>query len=165
MTIEHTLDALLSEATPALRKALQQAYQLGYREALASAPAAVAEPTATTSAASPVSADEDDFEPTDAPPSVIPPADDTQTDEEPEDRSDVDWSALDETDTAAPTRAAAPVVRPIFPHATVGTLRGRIIKGFELERFDIDVVICRKGDRSRRQLKQSVKLSKYLVEG
>lgn len=165
MTIEHTLDALLSEATPALRKALQQAYQLGYREALASAPAAVAEPTATTSAASPVSADEDDFEPTDAPPSVIPPADDTQTEEEPEDRSDVDWSALDEAGVA-PTAASAPrTPRPIAPHASVGTLRRRIIKRYGLERFDIDVVICRKGDRSRRQLKQSVKLSKYLVEG
>lgn len=47
---------------------------------------------------------------------------------------------------------------------TVGGLRDRVVKVFGLERFDIDVVVCRKGDRSRRQLKSSVRLSKYLVE-
>ncbi|MBX3131253.1 MAG: hypothetical protein KF718_31325 [Polyangiaceae bacterium] len=165
MTIDDTLDTLLSEATPALRKAVQQAYELGYRAALASAPVALAQPTPTASADDVESADEDDFEPTDAPPSVIPPTDASQTDEELEDRSDVDWSALDEAGVA-PSAASAPrPPRPIAPHATVGTLRRRIIKRYGLERFDIDVVICRAGDRTRRQLKQSVKLSKYLVEG
>jgi hypothetical protein len=46
----------------------------------------------------------------------------------------------------------------------VGTLRRRIIRTFDLERFDIDVVICRSGDPDRRQLRSSARLALYRRE-
>jgi hypothetical protein len=59
-----------------------------------------------------------------------------------------------------------PAPRPILANAKVGTLRRRIIRTFDLERFDIDVVICRSGDPDRRQLKSSARLGLYRrVEG
>lgn len=91
--------------------------------------------------------------------------------------SGVDWSMLDEEANPAnaddPELAVTAIDRPrqilagsqrIFPHASVGTLRQRIVDVFDLSRFDIDVIICRKGDRARRQLKATVKPSKYLVK-
>ncbi|MBX3202578.1 MAG: hypothetical protein KF894_30910 [Labilithrix sp.] len=88
----------------------------------------------------------------------------------------VDWSNLDEEPESPnladvdvveaaidrPRQASAGIQR-IFPHASVGTLRQRIVDVFDLTRFDIDVIVCRKGDRARRQLKATVKLSKYLL--
>jgi hypothetical protein len=56
------------------------------------------------------------------------------------------------------------VVRPISSAARVGTLRRRIIRAFDLERFDIDVVICKAGDSDRRQLKSSAPLKTYKKE-
>ena len=44
------------------------------------------------------------------------------------------------------------------------TLRRRVFKTFDLERFGIDVVICRRGDRERRQLLGDVRLGKYKRE-
>jgi len=35
---------------------------------------------------------------------------------------------------------------------------------FDLSRFDIEVVICRRGDPERRRLKSTVKLKNYLLE-
>jgi hypothetical protein len=161
MSLEHTLDALLSDATPALRGVLRRAYELGYREALAGQPAPAApasEPTTRafepTTPAPPAPMDEEDLEPEDAPPSVVGGAIELES------SPGVQWGPVEE---APPERAPPPVARPIFPHATVGTLRQRIVAAFDLERFDIDIVVCRKGDRARRQLKQTVKLSKYLV--
>lgn len=55
-------------------------------------------------------------------------------------------------------------VKPIKPNATVATLRYRIFKVFGLERYDVDVIVCRKGDPARRQLKGSTRLSRYLLE-
>jgi hypothetical protein len=147
MSIEQIVDALFSDVTPALRGVLRRAYELGYREALAHEPPAPA-------IEAPATADEEDLEPEDAPPSVVGGA------VELESSPSVQWGPVEE---APPERAPPPVARPIFPHATVGTLRQRIVATFDLERFDIDVVVCRKGDRARRQLKQTVKLSKYLV--
>ncbi|MEZ4219624.1 MAG: hypothetical protein R3B13_01765 [Polyangiaceae bacterium] len=178
MTLEHNLDTLLEETTPALRKALQTAYELGYRAALAqgasttaavpgSPSPSVSAPAGESATASSTMVEDDDFEPEDAPPSVAPPPpDDDDDDDSPAAGSSdgVDWSALDGSLPTEPRPQRKPVVRPIRPHATVGTLRHRIVTGFELERFDIDVVICRKGDRTRRQLKQTVKLSKYALE-
>lgn len=175
MTMDSTLQALLTEATPAIWGALQRAFEAGYREGLAStgstreseashgAPAAIGADPFGLSAGS-ADAD-DDLEPLDS--AAPPPNDDTaQEDSSPsaigadESPRAVDWGGG--TRDRARARAQAPRAG-IFPHATVGTLRSRIIDFFDLDRFSIDVVICRKGDRTRRQLKQSVKLSKYLV--
>jgi hypothetical protein len=177
MSMESTLQALLVEAIPPLRGALQRAFETGYREGLASTGAArEAAPfdgTRAPIAAAPPAADtelldwDDDLEPVDSAP---PPAsqdmarddDSSPADGIAETRPAVDWGSGQRD--RSPGRVEAPRAG-IFPHASVGTLRARIIEFFGLERFQIDVVICRKGDRTRRQLKQSVKLSKYLVEG
>jgi hypothetical protein len=58
----------------------------------------------------------------------------------------------------------APATRPILANAKVGTLRRRIIRTFDLERFDIDVVICRSGDPDRRQLRSTARLALYRRE-
>jgi hypothetical protein len=91
---------------------------------------------------------------------------------EEERKSDVNWELLAETAATGSNSAAvrlsgtrSPPNLKIRTNTTVGSLRHRIVKVFELERFDIDVVVCRKGDRTRRQLKGSARLSKYLLVG
>jgi hypothetical protein len=78
----------------------------------------------------------------------------------------LEWGRDEPSEIVVPRRRESPrdtgALR-IFPHATVGTLLQRIHDYFGLERFDIDVVVCRKGDRARRQLKKSVRLAKYEV--
>ncbi len=58
----------------------------------------------------------------------------------------------------------APAQRPILPHATIGTLRRRILSTFDLGRFAIDVVICREGDPEKRQLQNRARLKLYRRE-
>ena len=43
-------------------------------------------------------------------------------------------------------------------------LQKRIERIFDLARFDIEVVICRRGDPDRRRLRSAVKLKNYLLE-
>lgn len=176
----------------ALREVARRAYELGYREALASqgrtaadvldghtSAAAVTSSTVATTVAANGTAngdpdDYDDLDWVDEPDEPVPePVARTTNSSSAE--ATVDWSSIDatsRTDTDADSdantaeraeRVQAPPLR-IYPHATVGTLRRRIVDVFGLSRFDIDVIICRKGDRNRRQLKGTVKLSKYLVE-
>jgi hypothetical protein len=149
VSVDEFIDGLSAEAREAVRPLLQQAYDRGFREALASAgqpavaqapieppasPAPAPAPTAAPVAwAGPVEEDADD------PPGV--------EDEEGED------------DAGEP-----PVQRPILPRATVGTLRRRIVRMFDLERFEIEVVICRSGDPDRRQLQNRVRLKAYRRE-
>jgi hypothetical protein len=176
MSLEDALDTLLSDTTPALRAALRRAYELGFREALAGA-AASAPPRTPPPAPAPAPpptpppppTDEEDLEPEDAPPSAVGRELGVEAGvevggaaEELPSSPGLDWSAVEDPGAS---RSAPRHARPIFPHATIGTLRQRIVALFDLGRFDIDVVICRKGDRARRQLKQTVKLGKYLVEG
>lgn len=175
----------------ALRDVAQKAYELGYREALAArgersaasqqvaSESGETRPHSETANGHEGNSDSDRLEQTDNAAADVPgeEADESLLDSSPRTTaaSGVDWSGFDEDDdssgeTAAAAREApsrpraAPPLR-IFPHATISTLRQRIIDTFDLERFDIDVVVCRRGDRNRRQLKGSVKLSKYMVEG
>jgi hypothetical protein len=181
MNVDATLDALLADASSSFRSLLRRAYELGYREALAHArPLAVNGAPAPPVAAVAASPDEDDLEPlpdeASAPEIVVAPEDVEPSTpvagEGPEQLVEAapvarfDWTELDEGGGGGKVARSRETGRGrIFPHATIGTLRQRIIDYFELERFDIDVIVCRKGDRARRQLKASVKLSKYEVEG
>jgi len=192
MSFEDTLRQLLTDAAPQLRstikdalvtallddqrsvlfEVLRKAYELGYREALANQPLATHENPGSK-------ADDDDLEPEaadDGVPSVPPDPDDVEDDDgEAVVRSadgngkDVDWGALGQAESAAREATPSAIRRESAPlrvrsSLTIGSLRNRISKTFELERFDIDVVICRKGDKSRRQLKSSVRLAKYELE-
>lgn len=55
-------------------------------------------------------------------------------------------------------------VTPVRPTLSIGALRARIVKQFGLERFAIDVVICKRGDATRRQIRSDVVLRGFLVE-
>jgi hypothetical protein len=150
VSVDEFIDSLSAEAREAVRPLLQQAYDRGFREALASAgqpavpqppvvqpvPAAAAPAVTPVAWAGRVEADPDD-----------PPGDEGDGGEGDDDDAD-----------------EAPVQRPILPHATIGTLRRRIIRTFDLERFEIDVVICRSGDPDRRQLQNRVRLKAYRRE-
>jgi hypothetical protein len=161
MSVDDFISGLSAEATEAVRRLLRQAYDRGFREALASAgppePAASDLQRAAPQPAVP--------EPPPASPASAPPVAWTGGHTESADGSS---SSGAEDNGAEPdddeSSTDAPVVRPILPHATIGTLRRRIIRTFDLERFDIDVVICRTGDADRRQLKSSVKLGFYRRE-
>jgi len=178
-----------------LREVAKRAYELGYREALASqghtpgdllgaAAREAPQPSGVEQAALPSGPhasgpDTEDFEDLDweDEPEVLEEAKETTaeaTGGKGHTASDaapmVDWSRMDavpervvEDESGGTARARSPMLR-IYPHATVATLRQRIVDVFDLTRFQIDVIVCRKGDRARRQLKGTVKLSKYLVE-
>lgn len=154
MSVDELIDGLSAEAREAMRPLLRQAYDRGFREALASAGQAV------TAEPAPVRV-EQPAPPTSAPvatPVEWVPGSSGEVGDETDAREDEEEDKEDE-DTAE----ALPV-RPILPLATIGTLRRRIVRTFDLERFDVDVVICRCGDPDRRQLRSSVRLVKYRRE-
>lgn len=192
MSIEAMLDALAEDATASLREALRRAYETGYREGLATHGAVTHAAGPSPGDGDPeigVRADED-VEPVEDEEAAIGPVvkwpaaehedEDLESEAagEPGSRENlaprapaVDWGAGSDGPESEPPESQEDdggmievMLKPIFPHATVGTLRERIFKYFALERFEIDVVICRKGDRNRRQLKSTVRLSKYLLE-
>lgn len=149
--VNGTLEALAEDAAPALRtalrEALRRAYEAGYREALASGRESLELPNGVSASAR---GPEDRSS---APAAAVaggsvPPS--------------LDWEAEEASDASSRREPAPP---RIFPHATIGTLHERIVRTFDLERFDIDVVLCRKGDRARRQLKHTATLSTYMTEG
>jgi hypothetical protein len=182
VSLDNKLDALLSNVTPALRDTLRAAYDLGYREALAAAAslrgadrkggadengdAVEVEPASTED--SPANAHAEGTSDSDAPDASD---SGSSTEETSGGVAAVDWSGSASASTGEDREHAtadgaakkAPLLR-ILPHATVGTLLDRIRYHFDLARFDVDVIICRKGDRDRRSLKSSVRLSKYEVE-
>lgn len=162
MSIDAFIDGLAEEASDTVRRLLRQAYEHGFREALATSGLSVGAETASA----PLTRDTD-------PPGAEVAAngrpiawiDEALADPDPEQSESpssvgLDWG--EEDDDEEPQAAAVPVTRPILPHATVGTLRKRIVKMFDLDRFDIDVVICRRGDAARRQLKSTARLRLYL---
>lgn len=156
MSVEELIDGLSAEAGEAVRPLLRQAYERGFREALAGAgrpvetpapaPVPIEEPPTPPPAAAPVAWAP---RPASGPngPQAVEGRDDEGEEGEDDDRGE-----------------DAPAPRPILANAKVGTLRRRIIRTFDLERFDIDVVICRSGDPDRRQLRSSARLALYRRE-
>lgn len=151
--VDAFLDGLGEEARVAMRALVARAYDRGFREGLSAAGAtpeevpsavAVAPPPPVTRAitgaviALPVPQDEPDS-------------------------ASVNWSE-GPADAAEGEPAETDAPRPIMVHATIGTLMRRIEWTFALERFDIDVVVCRRGDREKRQLKVNGRLKNYLLE-
>lgn len=148
MNVDELISGLSAEAGEVMRPLLRQAYDRGFREALAAAGQPVVAP------------------PTEPPPAPAAPAPIAApvewvggTEWGPDDPPD---DAGDEGEDAA--AGETPVPRPILANAMIGTLRRRIIRTFDLERFDIDVVICRTGDPDRRQLKSTARLGLYRRE-
>jgi hypothetical protein len=153
VSVDAFLDELSEEARAEMRVLLRRAYESGFREALAGAgkgagsapPAPIEQPGPVAPA--PIAAR---VEWVAGPEGGAGEASEVQEGDGDEGEDD------DEGET--------PVPRPILANAMVGTLRRRIIRTFDLERFDIDVVICRSGDPDRRQLKSSARLASYRRE-
>lgn len=154
MSTASVIDALFNEVSPAMRDALQRAYELGYREALASAPA----PTGATAGADVTRLASE------APPSLeVASPQPTILD------WDQDSVEDDDDENDAPGADGAPKPRRrrrvgILASSTVGALEAKIRKEFRLERFDIEVLIVRAGDKERRRLSSNVRLGAYAVE-
>lgn len=81
-------------------------------------------------------------------------------------RDDDAEDAGDETTmrTAGGRRRRVLAVTPVRVTLTIGALRARIVKQLGLERFAIDVVVCKQGDAKRRQIRADVPLRRYLIE-
>lgn len=151
MSVDAFLDGLSAEASEGVRRLLRQAYDRGFREALASAGQPEQPERPRNGALAPDS-------PIAAPIAWL----DVSDDDEPSSPG-VEWAGA-EDDADDDLDGEKPATRPILPHATVGTLRKRITKTFALDRFAVDVIVCARGDRDRRQLKSTVRLNRYLVE-
>lgn len=153
MSVDAFIEGLSDEAREAMRVLLRRAYDCGFREALAS----VGQPAMTAAVAAPVEPPEPASAPVPAPIAAPFPVQWAGCAQEVAE----DPSAGDEGDEGEDDDEEADALRPIMPHATIGTLRRRIVRMFDLERFEIDVVICRAGDPDRRQLQNRARLKLY----
>ncbi|MBK8997900.1 MAG: hypothetical protein IPM35_19425 [Myxococcales bacterium] len=175
---DNTLEMIVNAVKLPVSDLLQRAYEVGFREGLAARPG-----TESFGAAMEVGSRDwnGDFEPegrapmTSATPSPhAAPAEESSAPNQEgtlasapgnDSPAELDWGApSDHERPGRSARSRQTASLRIFPHATIATLRERIVDTFGLERFDIEVVITRPGDKARRQLKGSVKLSKYLLE-
>lgn len=172
MSARDGIEALLGEVTPTLRDLLRRAYELGYREAIAHAPVS-GDPAPNVAQAQdemPPSTGIDrlasDVAPsTPAPVASAAPAifrwdEDSVVDDDDDDGDNEDEPTEDGND--GPRRKRKRV--GIRPSSTVGSLKTKIEKEYRLDRFAIDVVLVRAGDRDRRQLPSNAQLGAYLRE-
>lgn len=152
--IEAMLEDLGAQAAERVRELLRQAYDRGFREALATAGQPEATATGSTGASAAVSVA--------TPAAVVVPAQATEAA-----LRTVAWTdggGADESvdgDGEPDVRARGPEAFRIRASATVDGLHARIVRDFGLERFEIDVVLCKDGDPDRRRLKGSTRLSHY----
>lgn len=150
------MDSLFDEVGPPMRDALRRAYELGYREGIASVPGRRDQAPAE---AADIARLATDGEPQDS-------AKGSRADEP----VFMTWEEAESDDDATDDDAEEGGQRRkrrrvgIFASSTVGMLRAKIQKMFRLERFAIDIVIIRAGDKERRQLPSHVRLEAYAVE-
>jgi len=159
MKSRETFEALASELTPDLIAILERAYDVGFRDALANTPGLaeyVKEPQPNVSPDALVEAVGESaivgF------PDSFLSFDEEDDDDEEDDVSDTDAPT---TEKREPKRGRQ---RGIRSSTTVGKLRENIETIFKLDRFNIQIVVCERGDPNRRQLRADVRIGKYLLE-
>lgn len=175
MSRDGALDGLFAEATPTLRTLLRRAYELGYRDAIADAPPLTSPGDGQAAVRDGVG--EPAFNTLPAPtensaPGVerlaanTPPSTPQVTGSPPLLEWDNDSVHDDDDDDVRGHDGTRRHRRKVGIRATstVGALKTKIHSRFRLNRFDIDVVIIRAGDKSRRQLPSHVALSAYARE-
>ena len=149
MNLDVELQGLVRENEGDLMSFARKLYEHGYRQGLASRPQS---PSETTPASPPI-----------APPPIPPqgplfpsrPMVVESHDDEDEDSEEREASSKAETTTCD---------HRVRGSITIAGLQRKIERLFDLSRFDIEVVICRRGDPERRRLKSSVKLKNYLLD-
>ena len=151
MTLDTELQGIVRENDADLLTFARKLYEHGYRQGLASRSPGQAEvtvPAAAPSAPSPMPAEGPLFP---GRPRVATVAEIDDEDEPAED--DV---PSEEEATTCDHRVRGSI--------TVAGLQRKIERLFELSRFGIEVVICRRNDADRRRLKGTVKLKNYQLE-
>lgn len=149
MNLDAELQGIVRENEGDLLVFARKLYEHGYRQGLAARPAAAVE-TATDAP---------------LPPPAVSPAQGPLFPSRPRLVSvpDVDTDEPEGEDSPADEEEAATCDHRVRGNITVAGLQKKIERMFDLSRFDIDVVICRKGDPERRRLKASVRLKNYLL--
>lgn len=151
MNLDAELQGIVRESEGDLLTFARRLYEHGYRQGLAS------RPQAPEVAATP---------PTVSLPPAPPPAEGPLFPSRPRTviASDDEREALgddDDVEEAEPTTCD----HRVRANITVAGLLRKIERTFDLSRFDIDVVICRRGDPERRRLRATVRLMNYVAEG
>jgi len=154
MNLDTELQGIVRENEGDLFVFARKLYEHGYRQGLAARPQGADEPVMPSPArAAPPQ-----------PPAHLPlfPSRPRTLDVPDENRDEVD-SPFDEE---APTgeEEVATCDHRVRGSITIAGLQRKIERLFDLDRFDIEVVICRRGDPDRRRLKGSVRLKNYLRE-
>ena len=153
MSLDSELQGIVRENEDDLLAFARKLYEHGYRQGLASRPPGSELPQVpavaqvATPSLSPVRAP---LFPASAPTAVVSEDEeaDAAEDEEPE-----------------PEPEAESCDHRVRGSITVAGLQKKIERLFDLSRFDIEVVICRRQDPERRRLKSTVRLKNYLLEG
>jgi hypothetical protein len=78
--------------------------------------------------------------------------------------ADKDAEADDQVEDEEPVVEGQSCDHRVRASISVAGLQRKIERLFDLSRFDIEVVICRKGDPERRRLRGAVRLGTYLSE-
>jgi len=150
MNLDAELQGIVRENEGDLLTFARKLYEHGYRQGLASRPPIPVEAAPTAP----------------APPPAAPPPQGplfpsrprlVAVPEEIADEPEADDSAADDEE-------AATCDHRVRGNITIAGLQRKIERMFDLSRFGIEVVICRRGDSERRRLKGSVKLKNYLLE-
>ena len=156
MNLEAELQGIVRENEGDLLLFARKRYEHGYRQGLASRPQGQVVPEAASPAALPLPPPPPQgpgpLFPSHAKLAAIP----DEGSDEPE-GSDVS-SINDEEDEIATCD------HRVRGSITVAGLQKKIERLFDLSRFDIEVVICRRQDPERRRLKSTVRLKNYLLE-
>jgi len=161
MNLDAELQGIVRENESDLLVFARKLYEHGYRQGLAARPPAADATSPAADATSPAVAPAPAAAPPPVPPASGPlfpsrprlvavPDDDDEAVQDAEDDTEAD-----DEPTTCDHRVRASI--------TVAGLQKKIERLFDLSRFDIDVVICRRGDPDRRRLKSSVRLAKYVL--
>jgi hypothetical protein len=152
MNLEAELQGIVRENEGDLLGFARKLYEHGYRQGLASRPQGQVEPEAAS--------------PAPIPPPPIPPPHGPLFPSRPKlvAVADEDNDEPEDSDVPPDDEEIATCDHRVRASITVAGLQRKIERLFDLSRFGIEVVICRRGDPDRRRLKGGVKLRNYLLE-
>ena len=149
MNLDSELQGIVRESESHLLPFARKIYEHGYRQGLAS------RPEGTAPIPAPVPAEPPPIPQKPAPlfPARAPAAVSTEEEEGAVEDDDAESEAEPET-----------CDHRVRGSITVAGLQRKIERLFDLSRFDIDIVICKRNDSERRRLKSTVRLKNYLLE-
>ena len=149
MNLDSELQGIVRENEGDLLSFARKIYEHGYRQGLASRPAGAEPPPVLAPVETPpLSQKPAPLFPTRAPAAVSVEEEEAVVDD-------------DDAESEVQSQTCDHRVRGSI---TVAGLQRKIERLFDLSRFDIDIVICKRNDSERRRLKGTVHLKNYLLE-